>query len=83
MPKIYLSRKAKLNDRFVVWLTGQMSVKGISQKRLADVMEISQQALSKKIRAQQFSFTDFITIVEFFEPEVEDIAWLIGRKGSI
>lgn len=82
MPKIYLSEKDRLSDRFTSWVYGQMKLKGISQRMLAEELQITQPALSYKLKVQQFSFSDFVTIVNVLDPDPSELAWLVGRKGS-
>ena len=83
MPKIYLSEKDRLSDRFASWVYGQMKSSRVTQKQLAEELHITQQALSYKLKNRQFSFTDFVTIVDVFAPDPSELAWLVGRKGSI
>ena len=79
MPKVYLSEKDKLNDRHASWIYGQMKAKGITQRQLAGELQMSQQALSYKLKTQQFSYGDFITILDVFDPDPGELAWLVGR----
>ena len=81
MPKVFISEKDKLNNRLASWVYGQMKTKGITQKQLAGELQMSQQALSYKLKVRQFSYTDFITIVDVFAPDLDVLAWLTGRKG--
>ena len=83
MPKVFLSEKERLSARLASWMYGQMKLKGISQRMLAEELQITQQALSYKLKKHQFSFADFITIVDVLEPDPSELAWLVGRKGSI
>ena len=80
MPKIYLNDKDKLNNRLASWIYGQMKSKGLTQKQLAGDLQITQQALSYKLKTQQFSYGDFITILDVFDPDPGELAWLVGRK---
>ena len=83
MPKVYLSKTERLSDRLASWVYGQMKSKRISQRMLAEELQITQQALSYKLKVHQFSFADFTTIVDVLEPDPSELAWLVGRKGSI
>lgn len=82
MPKVFLSEKDKLNNRLATWVYGQMKLRSITQSQLADELQITQQALSYKLKNRQFSFADFVTIVSVFVPDPSELAWLVGRKGS-
>lgn len=81
MPKVYLNEKDRLSDRLASWVYGQMKLKGITQTRLAGDLQITQQALSYKLKNKQFSYADFVTIVDVFGPDPGELAWLVGRKG--
>lgn len=83
MPKIYLSEKDRLSDRFTTWVYGQMKSNRVTQKQLAEDLHITQQALSYKLKNRQFSFADFVTIVDVFAPNSSELAWLVGKKESI
>ena len=83
MPKVYLNEKDKLIERFVSWVYGQMRTKQITQRKLADELQVTQPALSYKLKNHQFSYSDFVTIVKVFDPDPGELAWLVGRKGSI
>ena len=82
MPKIFLSETEKMNDRLATWVYGQMRVKRISQRELAEELHITQQGLSYKLKHRQISYGDFITFVNVFEPNHDELAWLIGRRGK-
>ena len=83
MPKIFLNEKDRMSERLVSWVYGQMKSKRITQKQLAEELQITQPALSHKLKVRQFTYTDFVTIVGVFDPDLDDLAWLMGRKGSI
>lgn len=79
MPRVYLSENDRLCAKLSSWIYGEMKCQGISQKKLAEELEITQQALSKKLRSHSFSFTDFLTIIRVLEPDEKDLARLLGR----
>ena len=79
MPKVYLNQKDRLNDRLASWVFGQLKLKRITQKQLAEQLEITQQGLSYKLKVRQFTFSDFITLVDVFEPDASEVAWLVGK----
>lgn len=83
MPRVYMSESKRLSARLASWMYGQMKLKHISQRMLAEELQITQQALSYKLKMHQFSFADFVTIVSVLEPDPSELAWLVGRKGSI
>ena len=79
MPRVYMSESERLNDRLVTWIIGTMKMKGITQKILAEEMMVSQQALSVKLKRRRLSFTDFLAAVKVLDPDIEEIAWLVGK----
>lgn len=83
MPKVYLSEKDKLNNRLASWIYGQMKLQGITQTQLAAKLDITQPALSYKLKVKQFSYSDFITFVDMFAPDPGELAWLVGREGKV
>lgn len=81
MPKVYLNEKEKLSDRLASWVYGQMKNSRVTQGQLAKELDITQQALSYKLRNRSFSYSDFITIVAVFKPDASELAWLVGKRG--
>jgi transcriptional regulator with XRE-family HTH domain len=79
MPRVYLSEKDRLSARLSSWVYGEMKVKKIPQRELADAMGVSQQALSRKLKSRSFSFADFLAIVKVLEPDEKELNRLVGR----
>jgi len=82
MPKVFLSENKRLTEKFVAWVYGEMKVRKISQRQMAAELDISQQALSVKLKTKSLSFEDFLTIIRVLEPDERELDRLIGRKGS-
>ena len=87
MPKVYLSEEERLCEKLSRWIYGELKVQKLSQKQLADEMNISQQMLSYKLKNRSFTFEDFIKAVKTLKPDVEEVMILIGmempRSGGI
>ena len=79
MPRVYLSENERLSERLSAWVYGQMKVKKIPQRIMAEEMEISQPALAQKLKNRSFSFTDFLTIVRVLKPDAKELDRLLGR----
>lgn len=79
MPKVFLSENQRLSDGLVAWVYGQLKVRKITQKAMADELEISQSAFAQKLKNRSFSFTDFVTIVRVLQPDAKDLDRLLGR----
>ena len=80
MPKVYLSENQRLSSRLASWVYGEMKLQRISQSAMAKEMDISQQALSLKLKNRSFSFTDFLTIVRVLQPDSKELDHLLGRE---
>ena len=78
MPKTYLTKQEQLNVRLSRWVYGELKVRQMSQAQLAREMQISQQALSMKLRIARFTFDDLCTFVRVFEPNNDDLERLLG-----
>ena len=79
MPKVYISENDRLLERFVSWVYGQMKVKRIPQRVIAEEMEISQPAFAQKLKNRSFTFKDFIVIIRVLDPDSEELNRLVGR----
>lgn len=79
MPRVYLSENERLSERLSAWVYGQMKVKKIPQRIMAEELEISQPAFAQKLKNRSFSYTDFLTFVRVLEPDTADIERLLGR----
>lgn len=79
MPKVYLSENQRLSERLSAWVYGQMKVKKIPQRIMAEELEISQPAFAQKLKNRSFSYTDFLTFVRVLEPDTAEIERLLGR----
>ena len=70
MPRVYITKQDKLNDRLVRLVYGTMKVRNITQGQMADKLDISQQAFGKKLKTKRFTYSDLVTI--FAELEIPD-----------
>lgn len=82
MPKVYLREQDRLNNRMAKWVYGELSTRGMTQKEIADARNISPQAVSKKLKTESFDFEDLCVFYKLFKPDLETLAWLIGKKGE-
>ena len=73
MPKVYLTRQDKLNERLVTLIYGMMKAKKISQRYMADMLGISQPAFCKKLRTRRFTHADLTIIFEALDMQDEQI----------
>lgn len=72
MPRITeLNKQYKVSD-IGSWVYGQLKKSNKTQKDLAIALDTTQQAVSKKIKSNSFSYSDLLTIFEFLEtPDFE------------
>ena len=78
MPRVYLNQQEKLNAKLSRWVYGELKVRKMSQAQLAREMQISQQALSMKLKIARFTFEDLCTFIRVFKPETDDLERLLG-----
>ena len=82
MPKVFISEKDRMCQRLSTWIYGKLRSQGISQTVLAKEMEVSQQALSYKLRNHSFTYRDLLAVVKVFNPDETELKWLLGSKGN-
>lgn len=80
MPKVFLNENERLCQRLSSWVYGELKCRGITQRSMAEEMEISQQALSQKLKANSFTFTDFLAFIRVLEPDERELDRLLGRR---
>ena len=73
MPRVYLTKQDKLNNKLVSLIYGNMKVKKIPQRVMADRLGISQPAFAKKLKNCQFAFTDLTTIFDTLDMQDDEI----------
>ena len=73
MPKVFITKQDKLNNKLVAYIYGAMKVKKIPQRVMADELGISQPAFAKKLKNCQFTFTDLTTIFNVLDTQDEEI----------
>ena len=73
MPKVYLTRQDKLNEKLVAYIYGAMKVKKITQREMADRLGVSQPAFAKKLKKCRFTHADLATIFDTLDTQDEEI----------
>ena len=79
MPKVYLTENDRAKARLAEWVYGQIGLNKTTITALAGKMGISHQALSRKLREQSFSFTDYAFFVKEFQPSERKQKEIIGN----
>ena len=81
MPRVYLSEKDRTNNRIAKWVYGEMDVREMKQSELAKELGVTQQAVSQKLKNKHFYVTDLTEFIRIFEPDIDEIKYLLGVKG--
>ena len=83
MPKVYLTKQDKLNNELVALIYGNMKVKHVTQKQIADRLLISQPAFNGKLKRKKLTFEDLVTVFEILEFTDDQILSVMrGRRGA-
>ena len=78
MPKVYLTEKDRVCHRLAKWVYGEMKSRRLTQETIAKEMDISHQALSRKLRTASFYYTDFVFFIKEFQPSDKELREIIG-----
>lgn len=78
MPKVYLSEQDRLCSKLSRYVYGEMRIRRITQKEMAEKMNITQQSLSRKLKEESFDFSDFLFFVKEFKPSQKELLDLVG-----
>lgn len=78
MPKVYLTESDRSCARLARWVYGEMKVRRLTLTSIAKKMNISHQALSKKLRNESFDYKDFVFFVKEFQPDDKELQQIIG-----
>ena len=80
MPKVYITKQAKLNNKLVALIYGTMKVMHVTQTQMADKLDISQPAFGQKLKKCQFTYSDLVTIFEVLNIPDEDILSVLRER---
>jgi len=64
MARSYLTFQAQKEAELATLIYGLMKVNGVSQRRLASELGISQPAVCTKLREKRFTYDDLVTIFD-------------------
>lgn len=62
MPRITAKKKDYMLKDFHEWLIGQMRIQGVSQKDLAEKLNLTQPSVCQRIKKNNFDISDLIVI---------------------
>ena len=77
MPRVALKRKEYMVADLSKWIVGKMYEKRISQKEMADMLGITQQAFGQRLRRGYFPYKDLIQIIKKLDATDEEILRLM------
>ena len=77
MPRVRIKNKEyKLKD-FSAWLIGQMAIRGMRQTDLGELLGMTQQMISQKLKKQSFTVAELMTIVHEFDVSADELEHLL------
>lgn len=79
MPRVAVNRVQYLETDLYAYLIGQMRVRGISQAALGEMLGVSQQVISSKLRKKQLTTLELIEVLDILEVEGGVLVRLMGR----
>lgn len=80
MPKVYLTKQDKLNNRLTILIYGRMKVKRVTQTQMGELLGISQQGFSKKLKKAKFAFPELVAIFDRLEIEDSEILSVMRER---
>ena len=78
MPKTFLNERQRCCHRLATWVQGEKKRLGINDTELAEEHGITQSAMSRKLRIEQFSFLDYLFFVQKFKPDSDTLRYING-----
>lgn len=80
MPRAYITKEGRQRAKLSAWIYGQMKIRNIPQREIADRLHITQQGFNRRLREQRFSFEDLLVFVDIFKPDIKEVADLLEIK---
>lgn len=78
MPRTYITQEQRNRAKLSAWIFGCLKTTGTTQAELAARLGCTQQAISRKLREQRFSYDDMVVIFEVFKPDARELDTLLG-----
>lgn len=79
MPRVFLNDQDRACHRFTAWVRGEMMVRNVTEKDLADEHGMSQPAISYKFKMKSFNLKDFVFLAKKFEMDKDTFDYIIGN----
>lgn len=77
MPRIIQNRKKYKTNDIGAWVRGQLYKEGKSFAELGEALDMSEQAVSYKLKHNSFSYADLLTVFEFLGSSDDEILYLM------
>lgn len=78
MPKVYLNDWDRACHRFASWVQGEKKSHNVTDTDLAEERGIKQPCMSRKLRLESFSMTDFVFFAKKFGMDKNTFDYIIG-----
>lgn len=73
MPRVLIKKKEYKASDLSKWIVVRMYELGVRQRELGELLGISQPRLSEKLKKNQFSYEDLLTVFQRLKATDEDI----------
>lgn len=77
MPRVTIKKKDYMISDLSQWIVGRMYVMKVRQREMADLLDITQPAFSKKLKINYFTYGELLSILKKLEATDEEILRLM------
>lgn len=80
MPRVQLTEAERTTSRIKRMILGQIDMKGVKQKDIADIWEVSQPGAGYKVKNMAMDPVELVSLVNYLEFDDKEILEMFGRK---
>lgn len=80
MPRVHLTETERTTSRIKRMILGQIDMKGVKQKDIADIWECSQPGAGYKVKNMAIDPVELVSLVNYLEFDDKEILEMFGRK---
>lgn len=80
MPRVNGKRIEYKNADLYAYIIGQMKARGMTQRELGDMLGLSQQVTSAKLKRRGLTTKELIEVIEILDIDAATIGQLIGGR---
>lgn len=73
MPRVLLNKENNMPSYFTQWLVVQMHQQKVTQKELAELLNITRQGMRNKMETNHYSFDEFIKLAHYLKADEADL----------